>query len=346
MRRTLSGLGGWLVRGVLPVAAAYLTLGWLIPARIDAGARGPLAALARVRDEHPLVLGLALVWLFGAAARHWWPRTADADAAASSWRRTALALAGVIGLVLGARAVVGRVHRVSGPSMMPTLNDGDRVYVDELAYGVRLPFASRALAPRPVRRGDVVVFPNDRHAGTAAPFLVKRVIGLPGDVVTFTEGAPTINGWVVPSCDAGPIVVGADERLVRGRLTIEVLDEHAYLTIRTPFDDTRGSFTVPPGQLFVLGDDRGVSVDSRRLAGSAAAGIPLDGVVGRVTRILLAASTGGALDFGHPFRALGLSVRQPDIDLASLDRRVATCLAHWPPSSSPPPAPASLTAAR
>jgi signal peptidase I len=246
---------------------------------------------------------------------------------------------------------VGEAYEVVGPSMMPTLNGGDRLYVDKLAYGLRVPFARRSSRARPPRRGDVVVFSNDARAGTnrgadggeLPPTFVKRVIGLPGDVIGYREGTPTINGWTVPSCDAGPIVTSLGDRVLRGRLKVEVLDGRAYLTLYMPFDEPRGLFTVPPDEVYVLGDDRGVSLDSRRLDRGRSAGVPIAAVKGRVSRIVLGATAGGALDFAHPVRALALSVRQPELDLASIERRIAGCVAHMPPVSSPPPPTALAT---
>lgn len=338
---------------LLPAAGALATLRFLIPSRKDGGSTGAFAFLAAVGDEHPVILGSVLFLSFFAVARYWLRRLRDrfgapappptsSIAGAREIIRFAVWLVALASIALVVRGTVAEIHRVVGVSMAPTLNGGDRLLVNKLAYGVRLPFSRRALRATSPRRGDVVVFPSDgRAGGDGGPrSLVKRVIGLPGDVIAFNNGSPIVNGWVVPSCDAGSFLSVVGTSVVRGRLAVEVLDDRAYLTIRTPLDETRFTgFKVPPGELFVLGDHRGVSIDSRAWNQGRGGGVRIDSVEGRVSRLASGAFSDGRLDLHRLFGALAPEVRDPNVDLRKVEARIAACLVHPPRSSRPPAAP-------
>ena len=339
---------------LLPIALALAVVGPLWPSRIDGGSDGVLAWLARLGGDHPVLLGLGFFLAFSAAGGYWLARARAAGTRAMPGEAPALAsldqrlragflIAGVAVVGLLARTALVDAQRVIGVSMVPTLQSGDRVLVNRLAYGLRLPFTSRRFHARAPRRGDLIVFPNVEREGPNGGMgsLVKRVVGLPGDVITFHDGSPVINGWAVPSCDAGPFVVAAGSGLVRGRLAVEVLGDRAYLTLRSPVDDPRFSrFEVPAGELFVLGDDRPASDDSRTWNESRGGGVPIANVEGRVSRLALGTSSAGRLDLRQLLAPLRPTLRPSELDVSALERRVADCLAHRPRSSEPPkPAP-------
>jgi signal peptidase I len=266
-------------------------------------------------------------------------RRTSAPATGSAARFGAV-LTGLVVATLLARATVTEIFQVVGPSMTPTLNAGDRLLVNKLAYGLRMPLLDRRIRVGQPRRGDVVVFrTNGAAGGGEAPTVVKRVIGLPGDVISFSGGSPVINGWLVPSCDAGPFLTVVGPSVLRGRLVVEVLDDRAHLTVRTQDDETRlAAFKVPSGEVFVLGDDRGVSRDSRAWNEGRGGGLRIDNIIGRVSRLAIGGFRNGQLDRRRLLAPLRLEVREANVDLRRTQQRIAACLAH-PPRSSRPPAP-------
>jgi signal peptidase I len=140
-------------------------------------------------------------------------------------------------------------------SMEPTLNIGDRVLVNKLSYDLH-----------DVNRGDIVVFeaPESAQSGDIED-LVKRVIGLPGDTVTYD--------------DAGSVVINGkrlNEPYLPAGTTTEPLAQPVPPGCGTPADDQPGC-VVPKGTVFVLGDNRGSSKDGR-----AFGPIEEDSIVGRV----------------------------------------------------------------
>jgi signal peptidase I len=219
-----------------------------------------------------------------------------------SWRQLMLVVVAAIVLMLLTKAFVVQVYRIPSASMEDTLLTGDRVLVNKLVYHVR-----------GIARGDIVVFSGQGSWGTTtgapdpAPpgnplvramygmladvgvystqtYYIKRVIGLPGDhVVCCVNGKVTVNG--VPLDETSYLFPGASPSV-------------------QPFD-----VIVPPGRLWVMGDNRAISDDSRghKSAGFPAMGtVPENEVAGRAFLIVWPPSQLGDLPIPATFQQAAL----------------------------------------
>lgn len=206
-----------------------------------------------------------------------------------------LVYAGLI--AVGVRTVAFEAFNIPSSSMVPSLLVGDYLFVSKFSYGYSrysLPF-SMPLIPGPDRlfgsvpnRGDVVVFNNPRDGGKD---YIKRVIGLPGDRIQVRAGRLYINGAMIerrPVSDA-PARPGSPTEYVEvlpGGLTHRIWE----FSDSGPLDNT-SEFNVPEGHLFMMGDNRDNSSDSR--VPSSVGYIPLENVIGRA-RILFFSTDGTA----------------------------------------------------
>lgn len=185
-----------------------------------------------------------------------------------------------------------RTFRMPSGSMQPALYAGDYFVVTKWSYGYgRYSFApfpgpsgGRVLAQTPAR-GDLVVF---RPTPEPDRDFVKRVIGLPGDRVQMIGGVLHLNGGPVPREDLGVVSFGDEyggtitARAYRETMT----DGAAYVVLdRGDFElDNTREFVVPEGHIFLLGDDRDNSADSR--VPSVVGYVPMDNLVGGVAWVL------------------------------------------------------------
>lgn len=161
------------------------------------------------------------------------------------------------------RSFLAEPFRIPSGSMLPSLHIGDFILVNKFSYGIRLPVANAKLvdlgAPR---RGEVAVF---RFPSDPSINYIKRVVGVPGDHVVYKDKQLTINGVPMKQEDARAYALFHTEAgtgmLVR---RVEDLDgaRHDILLSDRP-DHSPDTFTVPPGQYFVMGDNRDQSNDSR-----------------------------------------------------------------------------------
>jgi signal peptidase I len=174
---------------------------------------------------------------------------------------------------------------VPSGSMNPTILEGDRVLVDKHVFGLRVPFTRIHLtAGADPARGDIVVFDSPVD-GTS---LVKRVVGVPGDVVSLRGETLIVNGQAAhyAAADAAGLrallasTVALDPLLLR---ETGLGKPHEVLILpRRTVPRSFGPVTVPPGMYFMMGDNRDNSADSRYIGF-----VPRRDIVGRATRVVV-----------------------------------------------------------
>jgi signal peptidase I len=336
---------------IAPGVATLLTMRFIVPSRLE-GAQGGLTRwLAWLGDQQPLLLGVGLFVALSEGTRYWLAKlrpevagatgsvpAASAPGGTASRRRFIWGLAVIAVVAFFVRGSVVATFRIVGPSMLPTFEIGDRVLVNKLAYGLAPPFSGRRVRARLPKRGDLVVFQANGLTGAGGPSsVVKRVIGLPGDDIAYVNDSLQINGWRVPTCDAGPYVDLTGRLTVRGRLTVEYLADQTYLTVRKPMEPNAPPYRVRPGEVYVVGDDRGQSSDSRSWNEGNGGGVPTEVLQGRVSRVLFGARPDGRLDFSRIWAPpLDVRVRMPSLDMTKTNDRIATCLSRRPAVTTPP----------
>jgi signal peptidase I len=169
----------------------------------------------------------------------------------------------VILIVLLLRSFLVEPFRIPSGSMMPTLLNGDFILVNKFAYGLRLPLLGTKLVEiNEPARGDVVVF---RFPGDPSVDYIKRVIGLPGDRVTYYRDRLTINGEPVAQMNKGSYAgTGVAMSMSGVSLRQETIDGVVHDILEDPRRYTReGEYIVPEGEYFVMGDNRDNSNDGR-----------------------------------------------------------------------------------
>jgi signal peptidase I len=184
----------------------------------------------------------------------------------------------VILVVFVVRSFVVEPFKIPSGSMVPTLLVGDFILVNKFDYGIRLPITNTKITEgRPLERGDVVVF---RYPKDESVDYIKRVIGLPGDTVAYQDKQLTINGKPVPETSLPDYL--DEERLGYAKQFEEDLDGRKNAILNNPavppfivgaedypYRDNctynaRGVICkVPPGNYFMMGDNRDNSADSR-----------------------------------------------------------------------------------
>ena len=177
----------------------------------------------------------------------------------------------VILIVLLFRSFIAEPFKIPSGSMMPTLLVGDFVLVNKFAYGLRLPVLGKKIVPiGEPQRGDVFVFryPNPEHDPKKEGLdYIKRVIGLPGDEISYRNKTLSVNGKQIAQSDIGPFVGSGDEgrRMAGAEIHAEMLpgEEHQILESSLLMPGREGTWRVPAGHYFAMGDNRDNSEDSR-----------------------------------------------------------------------------------
>lgn len=184
----------------------------------------------------------------------------------------------VIALVFGLRSFLYEPFKIPSTSMVPTLQVGDLILVNKYTYGIRLPIINKkVIEVNDPQRGDVMVFKYPENMNLD---YIKRVVGVPGDTVTYRNKRLTVNGKQV-SYKALPDYLD-EETLSYSKHLTESIDDVSHQILNNPrapsyvsnphdfpnrelctYDAEGFTCKVPAGQYFMMGDNRDNSLDSR-----------------------------------------------------------------------------------
>lgn len=253
------------------------------------------------------------------------------------WRKSELreygeSVAVAVLVALAIRAFVIEAFKIPSGSMIPTLLVGDHIFVNKLAYGPLIPFTkTRLWASMPPKRGDVIVFAFPENPDED---FIKRVIALPGDKLEVKETRVFLDDKPIPRCyvgrtsyldipETGTPMVG-QPTTQEGDLYVEYLDGQSYLTFYTLASLTRtnaGPWFPKPGEVYVLGDNRNNSRDSREWFNQRGGGVPFQNIRGRALWIWLSYTGAesktdriGTNVMGPPRLPTSMRALQPQLD--------------------------------
>lgn len=183
-------------------------------------------------------------------------------------------------IVLIVRSFLYEPFRIPSDSMMPTLLDGDFIFVSKFAYGLRLPVTNKkVLALGEPERGDVVVF---RLPADPATNYIKRLVGLPGDHIRYEDKQLKINGEPIPIRPHGRYRGQGHDGALIGLEDLEGTEHRVLIMQHRLAHD--GEYIVPDGHYFFMGDNRDNSRDSRFPEVNF---VPEANLVGKAVRIWL-----------------------------------------------------------
>lgn len=211
----------------------------------------------------------------------------------------------VLLIVFLLRGFVAEPFRIPSGSMLPTLKVGDFILVNKFSYGIKLPIVHHKIVDfGDPQRGDIVVFRWPRDNRTS---FIKRLVGLPGDTITYRNKVLSINGQragQIPQEDYLPFgeVIASDQftQVVQSsaedgseseRVSFSILQKkHARSKAR------EGTWVVPEGHYFMMGDNRDNSHDSRGWGF-----VPEENIVGKAFFVWFHYNfqSGGGLDFSR-----------------------------------------------
>jgi signal peptidase I len=201
-----------------------------------------------------------------------------ADKHLAGWRRGSSLEVGIgfvkaLAIALLIRTIVVEPFKIPSGSMYPTLQVGDQIFVNKFIYGVRIPWLNKVpfVIVRPPERGDVIVFNNPLNESVD---FIKRVVGVPGDKVELFEGVIYINGKAQPRKLISDHFTyytqdNNDPNGTWRKERVELYEEnlggkvHRIFEVRDRTKAHEGPWIVPAGHVFVMGDNRENSADSR-----------------------------------------------------------------------------------
>ncbi len=207
----------------------------------------------------------------------------------------ALAFAIIFALII--RTFVFQPFKIPSGSMIPTLLVGDHLLVNKFVYGTKIPFTDIEIFPiEEIKRGDVIVFTypnNENDQSKNGLYYIKRVIGLPGDDIDLNDRKLVVNGDEVPLEYIGDYSDARNSEQFDEYKEDLFGEDHTVIFRKGKENTNRGSYIpvtkVPEGSVFVMGDNRDNSQDSRFWGF-----VPIENIAGKAFLIHW------SWDFGNP----------------------------------------------
>lgn len=178
----------------------------------------------------------------------------------------------VLAIVLVLRSFIAEPFKIPSGSMEPTLENGDFILVNKFTYGLRLPvIRNKVVDLNDPKRGDVMVFfpPHQKN------YFIKRVIGLPGDVISMQGAHVYVNGVLQPQSIQAKLPVRQPTHIF-AKETIDGVQHQVRRQIVPGRLSQDHTYRVPEGHYFMMGDNRDDSSDSREWGA-----VPEENIVGK-----------------------------------------------------------------